>query len=142
MRAVRHDAMPKQNQACVLTTSWQHCACSRKGCSAAGHGTVPAQMWLHMVTACVLATLSGPGTCRVTGTGTSSTLEAGQKLQVTATFRDAFLNAVVDAAQLQGTTLELAYTGPVSGVVPLTVQQIGGLRCAAFSTPRWCRRSC
>ena len=78
----------------------------------------------------------------MTGTGTSSTLEAGQKLQVTATFQDAFLNAVVDAALLQGTTLELAYTGPVSGVVPLTVQQIGGLRCATFSTPGWCRRSC
>ena len=67
-------------------------------------------------------------TCRVTGSATGSTAEAGQQLQVSATFLDAFLNPITEAAQLQGQTLSLVIAGPVSSTQTLTVQQVGGLR--------------
>ena len=66
--------------------------------------------------------------CRVTGSGTGSTVAAGQQLQVAAAFQDAYFNAVTDAAQLQGQNLSLAYTGLISGGVPMVVQQGGDLR--------------
>ena len=66
--------------------------------------------------------------CRVTGSATGSTAEAGQQLEVSATFQDAFLNPVTEAAQLQGQALSLVIAGPVSSTQALTVQQAGGLR--------------
>ena len=71
-------------------------------------------------------------TCRVSGSATASTAAAGQELQLQVSFRDAFLNAVQDAADVQAQNASLAYSGPASGSVALKASDAGGSRCACW----------
>ena len=85
----------------------------------------------------VLARTLEPGNlvCRVSGTAAGSTAAAGQALQLRASFRDAFLNSVQDAAAVRALNASLAYSGPVSGSRELRAANA----TSTSSVPcRWC----